>query len=347
MNARHYAICGSLQKELKAAERDSNDSDINFYQGLIELQERNLNKESHSALIDEKLGQIDGYEREVKALEDELSKSRHLYTVKIPSDTGVNYLDWDARVSDEQKQMIGMQAVREGVEFDFFGDKLDAYSYYEKMGTDGVGFQTYRALIRSLGSDKAASEFLSRAGLAGIKYAADHNNGGRADGKKNYVVFKEEDMKISNHIRFLRAGGEVYGWTVGGEVYLNKDAMNPETPMHEYTHLWDAMVRRENPAIWERGKELMAQTPTWNEVVNDPNYADIADDEDAVASEVHARLTGKEGARILSDMVDDARKDGAMAVAERVSLVGSIKRWLKDIFRLSETNFGRMERSRP
>ena len=43
-------------------------------------------------------------------------------------------------------------------------------------------------------------------------------------------------------------------------MYLNRDAMNPETPLHEYTHLWDDMVRRENPELWERGKEQQRST---------------------------------------------------------------------------------------
>lgn len=126
--------------------------------------------------------------------------------------------------------------------------------------------------------------------------------------------------------------GVVYGWTVGGKVYLNRDAMNPETPLHEYTHLWDEMVRRENPELWSRGKELMKQTPLWQEVIEDPNYGDIRDDEDAVASEVHSRLTGKDGARILSDMIKDVKKDGPLAVAERVTLVERLKRWLGEMF---------------
>ena len=126
--------------------------------------------------------------------------------------------------------------------------------------------------------------------------------------------------------------GVVYGWTVGGKVYLNRDAMNPKTPLHEYTHLWDEMVRRENPELWARGKELMKQTPMWQEVIEDPNYGDIRDDEDAVASEVHSRLTGKDGARILSDMIEDAKKDGPLAVAERVTLVERLKRWLGEMF---------------
>ena len=142
---------------------------------------------------------------------------------------------------------------------------------------------------------------------------------------------KEDVMK--GQPMFLRTpNGTVYGWTQGGKVFLTKEGMNAETPIHEYTHLWDKMVQQKNPELWNRGKELLKQTPTWNEVVNDKNYANIAHDEDAVASEVHSRLSGENGAKVLEQMIKDARKDGAMAVAKAASITERIKEWIKDMF---------------
>lgn len=134
-------------------------------------------------------------------------------------------------------------------------------------------------------------------------------------------------------VRELRdSHGVVYGWVKNGEIYLNKDRMNPETPLHEYTHTWDEMVKRENPILWTRGKELMKQLPLWDEVVNDPAYSDLHGDEDAIASEVHARLTGERGARVLEQMVEDAKAEGPIATAEAVTLVSKVKGWLRDMF---------------
>lgn len=137
------------------------------------------------------------------------------------------------------------------------------------------------------------------------------------------------------------AGGVVYGWTQYGKVYLNRDAMNPETPLHEYTHLWDEMVRRENPQLWARGKELLQKTPMWDEVMNDPNYQNIRDNEDAVASEVHSRLTGKDGARILADMIEGAKKKGVIETAQAVTLVERLKGWLADMFKSLKKTLGK------
>lgn len=323
-----------LQREYRAAEKEGNEKDLKFYGGLIELQEESMKPENHAALIANKHRQIDDYQKELKDLEAQLAEKRHLYTVRIPDDTGDNYLDWDGGVTDSVRDKIVLQADAEGVSISFYGDEMAAGGYFAKMGENAAGFQLYGALVQSLGSDKAASGLLSRAGLTGIKYAADRNNGGRADGKKNYVVFKEDDMRITGHVRFLKGGaGTVYGWVAGGEVYLNRDAMNPETPVHEYTHLWDEMVRRENPELWARGVELMKQTPLWNEVLSDPNYADIRQDEDAIASEVHARLTGSDGAKLMEEMIVRAKKEGVFEIARAVSLVDELKRWLSDMFR--------------
>lgn len=117
--------------------------------------------------------------------------------------------------------------------------------------------------------------------------------------------------------------------------------MNPETPLHEYTHLWDAMVRERNAELWARGVELMKQTPLWDEVVNDPRYVDISADENAIASEVHARIVGKDGAAILDDMIKRAGTDGAMAVAEAVTLKDKIQKWLSDMFNALRGTFSK------
>lgn len=335
-----------LQREYSSAEKDGNEKDMTFYKGLIDLQENALTPESHAALIADKQFQIDGYQKELDGLNAQMAQRRHLYTVSIPDDTGSNYLDWDGKIPDEIRKKVILQAAVEGVSLDYYGEPMSAAEYFSKMGEDAVGFQLYRALTRALGSDKAASGMLSRAGLTGIKYAADHNNGGRADGKKNYTIFNEGDMRIKNHVQFMSdREGDVYGWTVGGEVFLNRDAINPETPLHEYTHLWDAMVRERNLELWRRGVELMRQTPIWDEVVNDPNYSGIRDDEDAIASEVHSRLTGRDGAALLSRMIDESRGEGAFAVAERVTLVERLKEWLRDMFNAIKETLGKWTKS--
>lgn len=127
-------------------------------------------------------------------------------------------------------------------------------------------------------------------------------------------------------------GGIVYGATVGGKIYLNGSALNPESPLHEYTHIWDNACRKNNPELWNRGVELMKQTPVWEEVKNDPNYSDLKTD-DEIASEVHSRLTGKDGSRILEDMAEQVKREGTTSeISQTNSLIYKLKNWLSDFW---------------
>lgn len=142
----------------------------------------------------------------------------------------------------------------------------------------------------------------------------------------------ERDTANPSDVRYFRTStGEAYGFTYQGKIYIDPQIAVAETPLHEYTHLWDDMVRKVNPKLWARGKALLKKTPMWQEVLDDPNYADIRNDEDAVASEVHARLSGAAGARQLDRMVNEARKKGLFAMAEAVTLRDRIESWLREV----------------
>lgn len=115
--------------------------------------------------------------------------------------------------------------------------------------------------------------------------------------------------------------GKVYGWTADGKIFLTKDGINPNTPIHEYTHLWAGAMRQRNEKGWQRVKNLQKGTPIWDEVLNDPNYRSISADEDAVASEALSRISGRENAKKMEAeaqrMIDEA--DGIAEKAEAVS----------------------------
>ena len=101
-----------------------------------------------------------------------------------------------------------------------------------------------------------------------------------------------EFSKENDNIYLSKQNGEIFGYTADGKIVLNNDRIRLDTPVHEYTHLWDQAVQRINPEFWNQGKELMKQSAEWQKVINDPAYANIKDDEDKVASEVHSRLAG-------------------------------------------------------
>ena len=195
------------KKEYKAAERAGNEKDMEFYQSLINIANQQLDPEHHKHLVDSFWDDINQAQADIdksntemaelkKKLKD-LEGKRNLYTVEIPDDTGENYLDWEQPVSDKQAKVIEHAAKQE-----FDDEMADKIMRPIIKGND---FNRVYAIFSDksrLGSDKAASEFLSRAGFTGIKYPAQSTTGGRSDGARNYVIFNENDLQITDHTRF-------------------------------------------------------------------------------------------------------------------------------------------------
>ena len=147
----------------------------------------------------------------------------------------------------------------------------------------------------------------------------------------------EKDLKTVGHVQFLQTpNGDIYGFVKDGVIYLNGALLNTEAPIHEYTHLWDTALQEINPTLWATGVKLMQQTPVWAEIKNNPAYADIADNDDLLASEVHARLVGKHGAAIFNQIADEAKKTGKTDVESVISKlrdwVNNVWDWVKSIF---------------
>lgn len=131
---------------------------------------------------------------------------RNLYEVDIPDDNGSNYLDWDAYIpssinkEDIAKDMLDDIQRNEGEKEDWELESLEN-DINNSLEWANNGEELYKAISLYLG-DKAASKFLSSFGYTGIKYKAGRNFGGAEEGDTNYVIFKPEDMKITEHTKF-------------------------------------------------------------------------------------------------------------------------------------------------
>lgn len=97
---------------------------------------------------------------------------------------------------------------------------------------------------------------------------------------------------------FRTSNGTIYGYAKDGKIYLTDKGFNPNTPIHEYTHLWAKAMQAKNPQGWQSVVDLLKGTPMWDEVVNDPHYSHLTDD-NAVASEVLSRYSGSRGAQLF------------------------------------------------
>lgn len=127
---------------------------------------------------------------------------RNLYEVDIPDDNGSNYLDWDAPITDEliDKVVAALPAIRV---FDIKNFKKDrSFEDLYRIISMRIIEDENRETNGVFNDDKAASQLLSSLGYTGIKYKAGRNFGGAEEGDTNYVIFKPEDMRITEHTKF-------------------------------------------------------------------------------------------------------------------------------------------------
>ncbi len=268
-------------------------------------------------------------ENNIKEWEEELAKlengNKHLYTVEIPEDNGTNYLHWEKPLTREQIGRITEKLKSGG------WNVVDGnHPTFEKNGERIVlneraqGQDVYAELEEALGSDKVASEFLASIGFTGISYPAEALSGGRKDAARNFVIFNEKDAQITDHIRFFRTpGGEAYGFTVDGKIYLDPRIATAETPIHEYAHLWADMIRNVNTEAWNDIVGLMKATPIWEEVRG--LYPELKTD-DEIADEVLAHYSGRRGAERLREAQQQAAAETGKSVFERAAAVAAIER---------------------
>lgn len=156
----------------------------------------------------------------------------------------------------------------------------------------------------------------------------DHYNGVPAwqliESTDIFIAFKSNQIKsaggenttysrTNDSIHYFKdSKGVVYGYVDNnGVIHLDKSKIRPEHPIHEYTHIWDRVVALKNPSLWVRGVELMKQFDggkLWNEIANSEFYGkkwsnmSDAQREFMIASEVHARLVGEGGAKLISEI---------------------------------------------
>lgn len=122
------------------------------------------------------------------------------------------------------------------------------------------------------------------------------------------------DMKLPN--------GEIYGAKFpDGTIYLNPEKVNANTPIHEFSHLWQQLM----PSRFKKGVELLKNTPigktTFAELKANEGYANKSDDE--LWNEALVTVIGNEGERIFNS-----------------SRASKFKEWLVDLFKKLGDAFG-------
>ena len=119
----------------------------------------------------------------------ETKVTRHKYTVEIPDPDTNHYIKEGRRVTKREAEMI-RDAINNNPETK--GSPLADESWRGRKWVEA-----YELLSRRLGGEDRASSLLNKAGFVGIHY------NGRIDGEC-YVIFNENDAKITDHYRFRR-----------------------------------------------------------------------------------------------------------------------------------------------
>lgn len=263
----------------------------------------------------------------------------------------------------------------------FWGEKIpgthkqtktrDVAAYAKKNNYDGVifkriadrgGYEGYKSLDPITDQDKL---------YADMHVGEDSFNGTNKLESDIIIAFNSNQVKsaggenttysrTNNNIYFFKdSKGVVYGYVDNhGNIHFDKNKIRPEHPIHEYTHIWDRVVALKNPSLWIRGVELMKQFnggKLWNEIANSEFYGkkwsnmSDAQREFMIASEVHARLVGEGGAKLISEI---EAKQGSSDIISKLkdwilkfwqSLKQTFSNWSKeDIEALTLKDFNHM-----
>ena len=253
-------------------------------------------KKKFANTIERIKGNIRWYNEYLKAIDEgewgysETRTPKVLYKVEIPDDTGANYLPWKEAYDNSLPKKLVVKLGEE--KYAQWAEEVNRLGYNSKSSVPYSGRNAYKALSKLLGSDEAASKLLNEIGYSGVRFPAGTIRG-NGRGATNYVIFNEDDAKIVEYIQFeTDSHGKVYGWTDGAAIYLTPLGMNPNSPMHEYTHIWDQYIQKYDQKLWKEMVATLKKTAAWKEVRENPNYRAIWEDENRMASEVHSRLTG-------------------------------------------------------
>lgn len=279
------------------------------------------------------------------------SNRAYRYDVDIPDDNGSNYLGWNESQNFPLEKWYRLWEITHNgfSENEYFKDggaryDIDRIERITQMKLESPengmqklptlkGEELYHALEDFFDRERPsygaelASRALGEIGFVGIKYPAGMIHGGAKEGDYNYVVFDENNANIVGNTKFAQGKGVVYGYTDGKEIVLNQEHLNPNTPIHEYQHLWRTAAKEMNPELIEHGDKLIMQTQLFADLKEDPNYKHLSDDE--ICDEAFARLTGEDGAAILEQMAKDAIKENPLDTAKELTIINRLKNWLK------------------
>lgn len=150
----------------------------------------------------------------------------------------------------------------------------------------------------------------------------------------------KESVMDGQPMFFKTEEGDVYGFTLDGKIYIDPDIATAETPIHEYTHLWAAALRKASPKAWAQLKKALTKEQDVMDYVK-RKYPELAGNDDALMDEVFAHYSGRRGnERIEAEMKEEmAKADGVFDKAKVATIFGKIKAALNIFWNMARDLF--------
>lgn len=229
-------------------------------------------------------------------------------------------------VSKEDRSINLLKAFTASREnFDKFKEAIKDYGFNSE--TEDI----YSNLQEAGRADRSDSDLLD-AFLRGGAGRDNRVHSGKTEGEANdgNLGMDGRTGEDTSSPRYFRsANGEVYGFTVDGKIYLDTKKMKPETPLHEYTHLWTEALRSSNPTEWENVKGLFDEVEGLKEEVS-KLYPELKGDD--LYEEMITTFSGREGAKKLEEVVRGLAAEDGKTVEEgskASGFIGKVKEALK------------------
>jgi hypothetical protein len=118
-------------------------------------------------------------------------------------------------------------------------------------------------------------------------------------------VFEMSNAEIEEKLVEFGADNVTFttaGFVYNGDVYLNMDKMNLDTPIHEFGHLWLSWAKNNLKEAYARGLELAksSEAEPYRQYVME-TQPDLKVDSDAFLEEVLAQTIGDNGAKLVEE----------------------------------------------
>lgn len=104
----------------------------------------------------------------------------------------------------------------------------------------------------------------------------------------------KNEMVAFGEIPDLAAMGQVMGFERNGKVYIDPRVARPDTPVHEFGHIWNSWMRKNQPTLYAKGIDLVKGSNYYSDVLENPAYAHLSEEEKA--EEALAQAIGEKGA---------------------------------------------------